>query len=50
MRNTSCSSFELARCLAGKNHAFCLRAEKSRSARSLKAPQATFSPYGTETV
>ncbi len=31
-----------ARHLAGKNHAFCLRAETSQSARSLKAPQASF--------
>jgi hypothetical protein len=29
--------------LAGKNHAFCPRAANSRSARSLKAPRATFS-------
>jgi hypothetical protein len=32
-----------ARHLAGKNDAFCPRAAMSLSARSLKAPQATFS-------
>jgi hypothetical protein len=43
MRGAIRESLQLARDLAGKNHAFCPRAAKSDSARSLKAPQATFS-------
>jgi hypothetical protein len=49
MRGASRDWLQLARELAGKNHAFCPRADTSHSARSLKAlahrgPQATFSP------
>jgi hypothetical protein len=35
---------ELARNVVGKSRAFCRRTDKSSSACSLKAPQATFSP------
>ena len=37
-------SNQLARNVIGKSRAFCRRTDKSYSACSLKAPQATFSP------
>jgi len=48
MRGAVRDSLQLADDLAGKNHAFCTRTDNNDSTRSLKAPQATFSPYTTE--
>jgi hypothetical protein len=43
MRRAFRESFQPAHELAGKNRAFCRRADNSDWARPLKAPQATFS-------